>query len=65
MNSQCCSQLLTVATLIPFRALKLTIACAKPLMKREGWGPGGQGDKTQDDDAYQPDDPLLPLRDLE
>jgi hypothetical protein len=37
--------LLTVATLILFRALKLTIACAKLLMKREGWGVGARGTK--------------------
>jgi hypothetical protein len=36
---------LTVATLIPFRALKLTIACAKLLMTRGGWGVGARGTK--------------------
>jgi hypothetical protein len=37
---------LTVATLILFRALKLTIACAKLLMKKEGWGVGAGGQNT-------------------
>jgi hypothetical protein len=56
---------LTVATLILFRALKLTIACAKLLMKREGWGVGARVTKHRMMMMYQPDDPLLPLRDLE
>jgi hypothetical protein len=65
MNSQCCcSQLLTVATLT-FQSSETNHSLCKAADEERGVGSGGQGDKTQDDDVYQPDDPLLPLRDLE
>jgi hypothetical protein len=66
MNSQCCcSQLAHCSNSDTFQSSETNHSLCKAADEERGAGGGGQGDKIQDDDVYQPDDPLLPLRDLE